>query len=140
MMKKRLPNTMYDAGPMTLCVFLANNLEHHVVLGLTNKNHSERFPLCSKVMCDYKVFACHPTTHTCLDLASCKPLVWMQLCGHVIGAKSLVQHIRAGKNNCPMCSCCVWFRLTVEYVREGLLNDSRLWNWCWGWDLGQDQD
>jgi hypothetical protein len=133
----RLPNTLYDAGPMTLPAFLTDQLEHWSTVNL-NYSHNV-CPLCFNVMCDYKVLARHPKTHTCADLAHCEAAVRIRLCGHPVGAKCLVQHILAGKNECPTCPR-VWFKPAVQYVRESALEDSKLWSWCWGWNLGRDQD
>ena len=30
----------------------------------------------------------------------------------------------------------VWFKPAGDFVREMQLKESRLWDWCWGWDLG----
>lgn len=135
-----LPNTIYDAGCMTLPAFLANNLEHCSMLDLSNKSHNKVCSLCSRIMCDYKIYARRCKTYdTCSDLAYCEPTVRIRMCDHVFGARYLVQHIRAGKYGCPTCTR-EWFRLAVEFRREMSLKESRLWSWCWGWDMGHGQD
>lgn len=135
--QQRLPNIMYDAGPMTLSAFLANNLRCQSMLNRSNRN--EVCPLCSKVMCHYKVFARDHKTHRCSDLASCEPAVCIRSCSHIIGARCLVRHIRARKNDCPICAH-VWFKPAGTFIQESALRKSKLWSWCWGWDLGHDED
>lgn len=61
------------------------------------------------------------------------------MCGHIVGARYLVQHFLAGKDECPACPH-VWFKPAGEWLRESTLRYSILWDWCWGWDLGCDQN
>lgn len=128
---------LYDAGPLTLFAFLTKHLDHQSTVELNNCD--KLCPLGFNVMCDYKVLACHLKTHTCGDLAKCEAAVRIRLCGHVVGARCLVQHILAGKNECPTCIR-IWFKPAVKYIRDSFLEYSKLWSWCSGWDLVHDQD
>lgn len=119
----RLPNTLYDAGPMTLSAFFTDHLEPRSMVDTTY--HDNFCPLCRNVTCDYKVLARHRGIHTCADLAHCEAGVRIRLCGHLVGARCLVQHILAGKNECPTCGR-VWFRPAVKFIRETALENSTL--------------
>ncbi len=126
---------------LSLAAFLANSLVHCNKHQLDLRRDLKECCLCSRHICDYRIssrkYPAVVARHTCSDLAHCEPAVriW-SLCNHIVGARCFVRWIRDGNNICPECFC-VLFKPTEKGERDMLLEESVLWNWCWGWDLGK---
>lgn len=123
----------------SLTAFLAGNIDQCSVSEHIDRGNSPNCSACSQPLCDWMtIYRRVDGTHTCTESSRCESAVRIIKpdCGHVIGAKCLVELIGKGKNCCPFCEA-KWFRPVSFGMRKVILSESQLWNWTWGWDLGR---